>query len=66
MQLMMMISLSWAVSLIASNRSITGWTIDRAQRIIDTYIAMSSALAAAVIEPLEAHRAKKERNEVHS
>jgi len=43
--------------------SILGWTIDRAQRIIDTYIARSSTLAAAGIELLEAHRAKKGKSE---
>jgi integrase len=40
--------------------SVMGWkTNERAQRIIDTYVAKSSALAAAGIELLEAHRTKK-------
>jgi integrase len=39
--------------------SVMGWSIEKAQRIIETYIAKSSALAAAGIEMLETHRAKK-------
>jgi integrase len=39
--------------------SIMGWKIERAQKIIDTYIARSSALAAAGIKLLEAHREKQ-------
>lgn len=38
--------------------SVMGWSIEKAQKIIDTYIARSGLLAAAGIELLEAHRAR--------
>jgi integrase len=39
--------------------SVMGWSIETAQKIIDSYVARSSKLAAAAIEKLEVHRAKK-------
>lgn len=42
--------------------SVMGWKTETAQRIIDTYVARSSTLAAVGIELLEKHRKRKARN----
>ena len=37
-----------------------GWSIKKAQQMIDTYVATSGVLAAQAIEKLEEHRDKQE------